>query len=260
MDLKEKIATNFSMSAASYDQYAVMQQQAALSLVRRLTDLRHQLPAGPVLEVGCGTGAVSRELLTLFPERRLTLIDLAPGMIAQNRRALAADLDSSHWVDWQVRDAETIDVRNHYALIASSLTLQWFQDLPGTLSKLGAALVPDGCLLCSFLGDRSFPEWQSACQALDLPCTMNRLPDSQALIELLQALGYEATVWSEMIEHHYPSAQAFFRSLKKTGTNTHAADGRLTLTQMARLLSSWPKSNKGTVKVTYQINSILVRA
>jgi len=260
MDIKEKIAANFSTSSFRYDQYAVMQQQAALSLVRRLTDFHHELPVGPVLEVGCGTGAVSRELVTMFPERRLTLIDLAPGMIAENRHALAAYLETPHHVDWQVRDAETIDVRNHYALIASCLTLQWFQDLSGSLAKLCEALVPDGFLLCSYLGDRSFPEWRSACVALDLPCTVNRLPNSQALMETLHALGYEATAWSEMIEQHYPTAHDFFRSLKKTGASTHSADDRLTLTQMVRLLSSWPKDNNGAVTVTYQINSILVRA
>lgn len=261
MDLKEKIAVNFSRSSACYDQYAVMQQQAALSLVRRLTDLRHEVPAGPVLEVGCGTGAVSRELVTMFPERSLTLVDLAPGMIDENRQALAVYLETPHYVDWQVRDAETINVRNHYALIASCLTLQWFQDLTGSLSRLCEALVPDGILLFSYLGDKSFPEWRSACRALDLPCTMNQLPDSQALMETIQAIdGYEVTTWSEMIEQRYPTAQDFFRSLKKTGTSTHSADNRLTLTQMARLLSSWPKSDNDAVTITYQINSILVRS
>lgn len=260
MDLKKRIAANFSTSAASYDQYAVMQQQAALALVRRLSELRQQLPEGPILEIGCGTGAVSRELLTMFPERALTLVDLAPGMIAENRQALAPYLESDHHVDWQVRDAETIGVLNHYALIASSLTLQWFQDVAGSLSRLGDALLPDGVLLCSYLGDKSFPEWRSACLAHNLPCTINQLPDNQQIIETLHDLGYQATAWSEMIEQHYPTARDFFRSLKKTGASTLAAEDRLNLTQMVRLLSAWGHAGKEAVTVTYQINTIQVRA
>jgi malonyl-CoA O-methyltransferase len=260
MDIKEKIATIFSASATHYDQYAVIQQLAALSMVRCLTDIRHQLPVGPVIEIGCGTGAVSRELLTMFPGRKLTLVDLAPGMIAANRQALAPLLETSHHVDWQVRDAETTNVDNHYALIVSCMALQWFQDLKAGLSRLCKALVPDGFLLCSYLGDKSFPEWQSACSLLDLPCTMNRLPDSQELMETLHALDYKVTAWSEMIEQHYPTAQDFFRSLKKTGTNTQSASDRLPLAQMKHLLSSWPKDKNGVVTITYQINSILVRA
>ncbi len=260
IDLKQKISTNFSSAAGCYDQYAVMQQQAALAMVRRLSDLNYELPDGPVLEIGCGTGAVSRELLTMFPERSLTLVDLAPGMIDENRQALTPYLDTAHQVDWQVRDAETIDIHQHYALIVSCLTLQWFQDLAGSLSRLCQALVPDGFLLCSYLGDKSFPEWRSACKVLGLPCTVNQLPNSQALMETIPGLVYEAKAWSERIEQYYPTAHHFFRSLKKTGTSTHSADEHLTLTQMAHLLSCWPKNKYGGVTVTYQINTFLVRA
>ena len=260
MALKQKIAANFSSSSASYDQYAVMQQQAALALVRRLSELRQQLPVGPVLEIGCGTGVVSRELLTMFPGRALTLLDLAPGMIEENRQNLAPYLQTAHQVDWQIRDAETIDARQHYALIASCLTLQWFQDLPRSLSRLGEALLPDGILLCSYLGDKSFPEWRRACLALDLPCTMNRLPNEQQIVETFHGLGYEVTAWSEMIEQHYPRALEFFRSLKKTGTSTHSATDRLSLGQMARLLDSWSEDSGGAVTVTYQINTIQITA
>lgn len=260
MPLKEKIATNFSLSATSYEQYAVMQQQAALSIVRRLLELRHEIAVGPILEVGCGTGAVSRELLTMFPDRRLTLVDLAPGMIAENRESLAAHLEPDHQVDWQVQDAETIDRQKHYALIVSCLALQWFQDVIGTLTRLSAALIPEGILLCSYLGDSSFPEWRRACELLDLPCTINKLPNSQTLGQTLQDLGYEVTAWTETIAQDYPTTREFFRSLKKTGTNTQAAAVGLTVSQLSRLLAGWPKNKNGSVTVTYQINSILVRS
>lgn len=260
MNLKEKIATSFSVSADRYDQYAVMQQQAALSLVHRLTDFCHRLPEGPILEVGCGTGAVSQELVRMFPERELTLLDLAPGMIDKNRQALTPLLQGGQHVDWLVMDAETVDARNRYALIVSCLTFQWFQDVQSSLSRLCAAMMPGGFLLCSYLGEHSFPEWQDICRILDIPCTMNRLPNSQALLASLHAHGYTVTSWSEQIEQCYPTALDFFRSLKKTGTSTHSASYRLTVPQMAKLLSFWPKNKVGGVTITSHINSILVKA
>lgn len=259
MDLKDKIAASFSAAAVSYDQYAIMQQQAALSLVRRLTDLHPRVPAGPILEIGCGTGAVSRELSTMFPDRRLTLLDLAPGMIDSNRAALLPHLERPELIDWQVQDAEGIRVQNHYALIASCLTLQWFQDLTGTLSRLCEALTPDGFLLCSTLGHESFPEWRAACQALDVPCTMNPLPNVQEIMETIHSLGYEASAWEETIRMPYPTVLDFFRSLKRTGTGTSANTGRLTRAQMERLLATWEGHAQGAVTVTYQINTIQVR-
>ncbi len=259
MDLKDKIAANFSAAAPSYDQYAVMQQQAALSLVQRLSALLPEIPEGRVLELGCGTGAVSQRLVALFPQHRLTLVDLAPGMVDQNRQALAPILATPSLIDWQVADAETMALGQEYSLIVSSLTLQWFQDLPATLARLCRALLPGGLLLCSSLGDHSFPEWRGVCRTLNLPCTMNPLPNGNEILNTIQALGYQASAWEEIIHIPYPTVLNFFRSLKKTGTSS-AAGGRLSAPQMGRLLSSWQEEAKGTVAVTYQINTFLVRA
>lgn len=268
-DLKEQIATNFSTAASAYDHYAVMQQQAALAMTGRLSALRPQVPAGPLLEVGCGTGALSRGIVTLFPDRRLTLVDLASGMIAENRKAILPLLPSAALVDWQVQDAETITVRHHYALIASCLTLQWFQDLPGTLARLVEALRPGGLLLCSFPGDDSFPEWRRTCQTLDLPCTINPLPNGREVLELAHSLGHEASLHQETITIPYPTARHFFRSIKKTGTctalphppgeNGSPGPDRLTRSQMARLLAAWQGALGRPVTVTYRINTLQVR-
>jgi len=270
-DLKDQIATNFSAAASAYDQYAVMQQQAALALTRRLSEIHPQVPEGPLLEVGCGTGALSRGVVTLFPGRRLTLIDLAPGMIAKNRQSLRPLLPSPALVDWKVQDAETITVRHHYALIASCLTLQWFQDLPGTLARLAEALLPGGLLLCSFPGDDSFPEWRRICQTLALPCTINPLPNGREVLEMVHSRGYEASLHQETLTIPYPTVRGFLRSFKKTGTCTalprpipagiglHGA-ARLTPSQMARLLAAWQGEAPGPVTVTYRINTLLVRS
>lgn len=258
-DLKHTIAANFSAAASSYDRYATLQQQAAHSLARRLAELRPGVPPGPILEVGCGTGALSRELVTLFPDHRLTLIDLAPGMIAANRANLLPHLDSPALIDWQVQDAEAITIRRHYALIASCLTAQWFQDLAATLSRLSEALLPGGLMLCSLLGAESFPEWRDHCRALALPCTMNPLPDQGELLTQLRALGHRISAREESITLPYPTVRDFFRALKKTGTATSATEGRLTRGQMARLLSTWQGQVQGPVTATYQLLTLLVQ-
>lgn len=269
-ELKDKIATTFSHAAATYDQYAVMQQQAARSLARRLLALRDEIGTGPILEVGCGTGALSRELASLFPEHPLTLLDLAPGMIAKNRAALLPLLPHSHRVEWQVRDAEAFVAPNHYALITSCLTLQWFQDLAGTLRRLSESLMPGGLLLCSYLGADSFPEWRAICRTLALPCTINPLPHSQETVEMVRGLGQDVSTTEETLRIPYPSALDFFHSLKMTGTGTTTArlpptgtagttEKRLTRSQLCHLLTSWQQGTGGEITVTYQINTLLVR-
>jgi malonyl-CoA O-methyltransferase len=258
--LKDKIAANFTASAPFYDHYAVLQQQAAKSLVTRLEALKGQIPTGPLLEVGCGTGAVSLALASMLPHRRLTLIDLAPGMIAYNRSALAPLLASrpAH-VDWQVCDAETISNQSTYALITSCLTLQWLHDLPRALDRLCSALVPDGILICSYLGDRSFPEWQQAAESCGLAYTANPLPNSQQTLAHALPLGHLASTEEELVTISYSSVLDFFRSLKKTGTSTPTSTNRLSRRDMARLITGWQRQAGTPVPVTYQINTLLVR-
>lgn len=47
------------------------------------------IPAPSVLDVGCGTGMLSEQLLSAFPSRRLTGIDLSPAMVERARVRLA---------------------------------------------------------------------------------------------------------------------------------------------------------------------------
>lgn len=258
--LKEKIAANFTASAPLYDKFAVLQQRAAQSLTERLIEIKPQVPAGPILEIGCGTGAISIKLAALFPDRQLTLIDLAPGMIEANRSVLMPLLiDTPNRVEWQTCDAENINTRNHYALITSCLTMQWFHDIHGSLSRLCSALIPGGILLCSYLGDQSFPEWRQTANELGLPCTANPLPNSQQFHAAARALGHRTSAQEEMISITYPTVHDFFRSLKKTGTNTPTEASSLNRGQMTRLISNWQQRAMNSVVVTYQVNTLMVQ-
>lgn len=255
------IAANFTASAPYYDYYAVLQQRAAASLIQHLHEILPQLPAGPVLEIGCGTGAISKELVTLLPGRQLTLIDLSPGMIEKNRMALAPVITNTpQRIEWQIGDAESINNRNHYALITSSLTLQWFENLPSSLGRLCSALVPGGVLLCSYLGDQSFPEWRQAANNLNLPCTANPLPNAQQIQSIVNELSYQNSTQEEMIRVSYPTVHDFFRSLKKTGTSTATSINKLKPNQLTRLINSWQEQSLGAVTVTYQVNTLMVVA
>lgn len=257
--LKDKIAANFTASAPYYDHNAGLQQLAAKSLTKRLTEIKVQIPAGPVLEVGCGTGAVSKELVIALPDRHLTLVDLAPGMINKNRSALEPLISANpNRVEWQTCDAETITTRNHYALITSCLTMQWFDDLHGSLNRLCSALIPGGILLCSYLGDQSFPEWRQASTALGLPCTANSLPNADLTQASMSALGHQTATQVEMVQISYPTVHDFFRSLKKTGTSTATSSNQLTRSQMKRLINGWQDQSQSAIIVTYQISTIMV--
>lgn len=149
---KQAVALRFDRSAASYDAHCRVQREMARRLVRRLTE--PERPGSRILELGCGTGHLTRLLAFRFPGAQIDAVDLAPGMIEVARRSRALD---------QVRflnaDAEELDLEPaSYALIVSSATVQWFAAAADTLRRLAGALEPGGRMVHATFGPSTFTE------------------------------------------------------------------------------------------------------
>ena len=66
----EAIAASFGAAAHTYDDYALVQEQCARQLVAFLNDKgMEKLPPAPILEIGCGTGFLSEQLLGSYGDR-----------------------------------------------------------------------------------------------------------------------------------------------------------------------------------------------
>jgi SAM-dependent methyltransferase len=96
------VAANFSGSMPEYYDSVMVPAQFdvyAADLVRRLP----AKPPGDVLEIACGTGAVSRRLRErLDPGVRLVATDLSEAMLAYARGKVSGK------IDWQVADAAAL--------------------------------------------------------------------------------------------------------------------------------------------------------
>ena len=84
--------------------------------------LTHLLPATPqrLLDVGCGTGALTRQLTRLALP--IDAIDISPVMIARGKRLPNGTNPLIHWV---VGAIETAPVTPPYDLITAGESLQW---------------------------------------------------------------------------------------------------------------------------------------
>jgi len=91
------VANSYDRLAADYDRAWLVHLQ---DTTRHLLDsLPGDLPAGPLLDLGCGTGFATLRLAERFPDRAIAACDLSSGMIAEARRRPGADA-----VAWQVAD------------------------------------------------------------------------------------------------------------------------------------------------------------
>lgn len=245
---RARIAAAFG-GARDYAEAADAQAQAAVLLAGRIA----AAGVGPdprILELGCGTGFLTRALAAAIGSAHWTVSDLAPEMIARARAANAID------ADWRVIDGEALDpALGRFDLIASSMAFQWFADLPGAIARLAAQLRPGGLLAFSTMAAGSFVEWTDALAAEGLSSGVPIYPDADALTALAPS-GFTAEADIVDIVQPETDALGFLRRLKAIGAGTPTGDYRpLTATEMRRAMARF---DAGPRQITYRIGLCLI--
>lgn len=158
--LQHRIADSFSRAAPFYDAHAGLQREVADALLRALP--ADQAP-GRLVDVGCGTGYVTRRLRKRYPEAAITGIDPAPGMLAEAARRHGHDR-----LYWQSGDAEALPFENaSLDMVVSSLAIQWCPSPKGFLQEAERTLRPGGWLAFTTLLDGSLHELKTAFATLE---------------------------------------------------------------------------------------------
>lgn len=98
-----------------------------------------ELPAGPLYELGCGTGVHARAMAQRWPDRRLTALDRSREMLAKAAAEPAA-------IRWLEADIAIWSAPEKAALIFSNATLQWLGHHAQLFPHLLRQLVPGGVL------------------------------------------------------------------------------------------------------------------
>lgn len=230
--IRSRIARRFNNAAASYDEHSAVQRNAA----QHLADLvaACPLPRHPrVLEIGCGTGHLTAALnpptpCGAFHTTRPTGIpfgdadyfatDIAPAMVATCQRRLPG----LHHI---VMDGERPAVGGGFDLVCSSLTAQWFRDLPATIPRLTELLAPGGLLALAMVGERTFVEWRAAHRAVGLQPGTPPFPAAQQLRGMFPAAGRLELEEEDYVDHQH-SPLDFLRALRAIGADTPAPGHR----------------------------------
>lgn len=207
---KDQIARAFGAAAPDYAQHAGPQSLAA----ELVAQLAAQCPTGArptILEIGCGTGLLTRHIRSRWPDADLTVTDIAPAMVATAAQdpALAARM--------LVMDGEYPPFDGqHFDLILSSLAFQWFDDLSVAITRLHALLRPGGSLIFSTMAAGSFDTWRAA----HLACGVAPgVPDYPSLA-MVQAMleGYpDAFAFDEIYPLAGGGAKALVKHLRGIG-------------------------------------------
>jgi len=119
----------------AYARFRDLRLRPALDLLARVP----QLPAGDVVDLGCGAGAVGPALAARYPDRTLTGVDASPAMLARARAGGAygalVEADAGAWAPAAPA-----------ALLFSNALLHWLPDHRGLFPRLAGIVASGGAL------------------------------------------------------------------------------------------------------------------
>ncbi len=147
--MKSDIAHRFGRSAKTYEAAAVVQSHAAQLLINMVAPFCQH--GQRVLEIGCGTGLLSRHIERLLLPSHLTLNDVSSEMITEAQSKLTCSVSPL------LGDAENIPWPQVDVILSAS-ALQWFDHPLSSVDKAADALPTGGLLGIATYGPSTFCE------------------------------------------------------------------------------------------------------
>ncbi|MBD1575439.1 malonyl-ACP O-methyltransferase BioC [Vibrio sp. S11_S32] len=221
---KQAIADAFSKAARTYDQHAAFQREVGQRLMDKLPN---DLSGLSVLDLGCGTGYFTEQLLKRGAD--VTAFDLSYSMLEQCQQrcdGVMAQSDNVSRVSYQQGDAEDPPFSAaSFDIIFSSLAIQWCHDLSHLFQMLSRMLKKEGQCYFSTLLEGSLIELKRSWSQIDKYQHVNQFHQwDQLNFALAQTSAQRYHVDSAEIQVWYDSAFELMKDLKGIGA-THV-DGR----------------------------------
>ena len=254
----DRVVRNFSRDPAAYERQARAQRRAAASLAGCIVaHFAGRPPPARILELGCGTGFLSRRIATAWPDADLTLSDISPAMVEFCRLRLhRACRNRSGQIDFAVCNAADTIPDGPFDLITAALMAQWTPGLTPMLSRWRRQLSPTGAIAFSTLTADTFADIRTHFAAVGVPFPAPALPTPGELSASITAAGFPIALWQpEIRREHHPSLREFLRHLRSVGAGNAVAP-HLSPTQLRRVLRHCAQTR---ITATYRIVNAILR-
>ena len=249
-----KVRKNFSRDPEYYHAHAKAQLTAARELSERLAPSLGRMDSGRVLEIGCGTGFLTAEMIKRYPHCSFVVSDISRKMLdyCENRTAfLRKRLDIS--VDFIELDANGGMPPGSFDLIVSSLTFQWVKDLPALLRKLRDSLTTSGTLAFSIQCAGTFSSFRTLLESNNIKYPSISLPEVKDLHDACGIFS-KNSIAESVFEEDFTSLRDFMRHIQRTGAGNASATPTAP-SEMRKLL----KKGGGSMRAVYKICHVIVQ-
>jgi malonyl-CoA O-methyltransferase len=244
---KRDVQRAFAHAARTYDANAFLQREIANRLLERLDYIKLQ-PAR-IVDLGSGTGYLTRKLRERFAGAAITSIDLAFDMLQYARGQLprkpilARLLRHSPVENFVCANAESLPLANEKVdAIISNLTLQWC-DVELVAKEIVRTLKPNGLFMFTTFGPDTLKELRTAFRMIDDKPHVNTFVDMHDIGDMLVAAGFADPVMDqEMITLTYSDLKSMLREMKGIGAHNvlpGRATGLMGKSQWQRLVNAY---------------------
>jgi trans-aconitate 2-methyltransferase len=181
-----------------------------LALVERRPDMR-------ILDLGCGTGELTRELHETLAARETIGVDNSETMLA---KAKAGGLKPASTLGFRLGDIESFADDQPFDLIFSNAALHWVRDHHATLTRFAVFLARNGQIAIQMPANDDHPSHATAAevaQSFGIEPRHDPLLPIDEYARLLYSLGFRhQNVRMQVYGHELPSAESVIEWVKGT--------------------------------------------
>ncbi len=190
-----------------YGRFAAPRLRPALDLLTGVPDM----PAGRIVDLGCGSGVLMGPLTSRWPDATVTGVDSSDEMLALARK----DHPAADWpqVDWVNADIVTWQPAAPPDLIVSNAALHWVSDHELLFPRLLDGLAEGGVLAVQVPGNFDQPSHRIIRDVTDQGPWRGRVParpagilEPRAYSDLLADKATSVEIW-ETVYHHVLTGQ-----------------------------------------------------
>lgn len=227
---KDMVRQRFTKGTSTYESHAVVQREIVEEMVKHLSTATYK----EVLEIGCGTGLLSRELFPLVTGR-FEMWDICPAEPIPGTIVREVDAETA------IKE----EPPQSFDLIATASTIQWFNSPVSFLANAATVLRSGGLLAIGTYSKGNLDEITSL-----MPASLPLMSESEWLASIPPELvPVEVRGWTKVLE--FDSAMDAFRHLKHTGVNS-LGRGSVAGVSLCRLLALYKPAPSGKWQLTYR--------
>jgi malonyl-CoA O-methyltransferase len=255
---KAGIKRSFAAASLTYDSVAGLQRTVGRELLHSIDATKL---IGTLLDLGCGTGFLTGELLAHSNHETIIALDIALSML----QTAQGKLVDKTIISYVCADAEHLPLAGQTIdSIFSNLALQWCNNLDAVFTDIKRALKPDGQLVFSTFGPQTLHELKSAWASVDSYNHVNAFYSEAQLGQFLQQAGFKnSQIKRTLYISPYDSVWTLMQELKNLGAH-HVIAGRnkkiTTKTAMQQMISAYEKHQvSGQIPATFEVISIIAK-